>query len=330
VTTDVRSLVMGFRSTQLVGVAAELGIADELVDGPRRVEDLAEAVGADAGALARLLRGLRAVGVFTETADGRIAIDEAGQQLRSDAPGSLRAVARLYASPWLWDVYGRTARSVRTGRPAFPYVHGRPLYEHLDVDAEAQAAFDAAMAGFSGVEHAAVLDAYDLGWARSVVDVGGGNGALLAAILAAHPGATGVLFDRPAVVAAAPDPIGPGLDGRVSVVGGDFFDAVPAGNDAYVLKSVLHNWPDAAAVTILRACRRALGPDGRVLVVERVLDRGPRSAEAALFDVNMLVVTGGRERSESGYRQLADAAGLRVSDVVPTATALQVVELVPA
>ena len=229
-------------------------------------------------------------------------------------------MACLYGDEWLWDAYGHTLHSVCTGEAAFTAVHGQPLYEYLDGHPDAAATFHAAMSGFSAHEQAAILDADDFSATATIVDVGGGEGALLEAILAHNPRAAGLLFDRaPAAAHATRHPC-------VGVVVGDFFTRVTAGGDLYVLKSVLHNWPDEQAVTILRNCREAMAPDGRVLVAERVIgdDGGP--SEAAVFDLNMLVVAGGRERTAREHAALFAAAGLTVTRVVPTASPLSLVE----
>jgi hypothetical protein len=318
--TPLRQMVMGFRLTQAVHVAARLGLADALHERPASADDLAPQVGADPAALARLLRALASVGLFAAAADGTWRTTPLGDGLRRDAPGSVHALACLYGEEWLWSAYGRMLHSACTGEPGFDDVHGQPLYAYLDGHPDAAATFHAAMSGFSAQEQAAILAAYDFSNTATIVDVGGGEGALLAAILDAHPRVQGLLFDlAPAAVHAR-------TRSRMGVVVGDFFTHVTAGGDLYVLKSVLHNWPDDRAVTILSNCREAMAGGGRVLVAERVVtdDGGP--AEAALFDLNMLVVAGGRERTAAEYRELFAAAGLAVTRVVPTASPLSLVE----
>ncbi len=326
----LRDLIMGFRTTQMIHVAAKLGLADRLAAGPRPVAELAAMVGADAQALHRLLRALASLGIFAEDASGNFVLTAEAALLRSDVEGSLRDIALLYGEDWLWQAYGDMLHSVRTGAPAFIRTHGQPLYGYLHEHPRAAARFNAAMSGFSGQESAAILEAYDFGSARSVADIGGGHGALLAALLRAHPHLTGILFDLPSVAAGARDLLNePGIAPRLRCLAGDFFDEAPAGCDLYVMKSVLHNWDDTDARRILATCRAAMPADSRLLAIERVVPEGNRPAEAKLFDINMLVVAGGRERTEAEYRTLFAQAGLRLARVAPTRAPLSVMVATP-
>jgi hypothetical protein len=328
----LRQMVMGFRLTQLVHVAAQLGLADVLHERPATVAELAARVDADPSALGRVLRALASVGLFAEDADepGRYLMTPLAEGLRRDVPGSLHPVACLYGAEWLWDAYGRALHSVRTGEPGFDAVHGEPLYEFLDGHPEAAATFHGAMSAFSAQEQAAILDAYDFSGVSGIVDVGGGEGALLEAILRANPTAHGVLFDLAPALVGARQRLDPIVARRIDVVAGDFFDAITLGGDLYVLKSVLHNWSDEEAVVILRRCRDAMVERGRVLVAERVIAEGDGPSEAKLFDLNMLVVVGGRERTVDEFADLFGAAGLAVTHVVETASPLSLVEGVRA
>jgi hypothetical protein len=324
-------LIMGFRATQLIHVAAKLGLADHLRQGPRTPAQLAEAVGAEPQALHRLLRALASLGVFAETADGTFVPTPTARLLQTDAPGSLRALAILYGEEWLWDPYGRTLHAVRTGRPAFDHVHGQPLYDYLDRNPGAAAQFQDAMSGYSAQEAAAIVAAYDFSDATTVVDVGGGHGVLVAALLQAHGHLSGVVFDQAPVVAGAERALADaGVADRGACVAGDFFAAVPDGGDLYLLKSVLHNWDDAAAADILGRCRQAMAPHARLLVIERLVAPGNEPSEAKLFDINMLVVAGGRERTEAEYRALFRAAGLDLARVIPTHSPHSLIEGVPS
>jgi hypothetical protein len=327
----LRQLIMGFRATQLVAVAARLGVADRLARGPRTARELAADVDAHPEALHRLLRALASLGVFAETADGAFALTPLAEPLRADAAGSLRATAVLYGDEWLWRAYGRLLHSVRTGRPAFDDVHGEPIFAYLDRHPAAEAVFADAMSGFTERESAAVAEAYDFSRAATVVDVGGGQGALVAALLRRHPRLSGVVYDRaPAVAEARRRLAEAGLAARARGVAGDFFAAVPPGGDVYLLKSVIHDWDDAAAVAILRRCRAAMADSARLLVAERVVPPGNGASEAKLFDVNMLVVTGGKERTEREHRALLAAAGLALVRVHPTPSPLTLLEAEPA
>ena len=327
----LRQLIMGFRTTQLVYVAATLGIADILARGPRTPAELATEVGAEPGALYRVLRALASLGIFAEAADGSFTMTPLAEELRSGANGSLRDVAVLYGDEWLWRPYGRMLHSVRTGQPAFGDVHGQSLYEYLDGNPAASAVFYQAMSGYSSQETASIVEAYDFSSATTVVDVGGGPGTLLTAILRAHEQLTGIVCDLPGVIPRAERQLTEaGLSSRASAIGIDFFRSVPDGGGVYVLKSVLHNWDDDECVAILQTCRRAMSRHARLVVAERVVPVGDAPSEAKLFDVNMLVVTGGRERTEREYGALLEQAGLRLTRVIATRSALALVEAVSA
>jgi hypothetical protein len=315
---------MGFRTTQLLYVAAKLGLADHLREGPQSATHLANLAGADPDALYRLLRALASLGLVTESKDG-FALTPSGGLLQTGVPGSLRSVAVLYGEEWLWQAYGQMLHSVQTGKAAFEQVHGQPLYGYLAGHPAAAASFQQAMSGYSGLEAKAIVEAYDFSRARTVVDVGGGQGKLLQTILAANGHLSGILFDLPPVLEQViPGPTVPQLSG----IAGDFFTEVPSGGDVYILKSVLHNWEDALAIKILQNCRQSMGKDARLLVAERVIPPGNTPSEAKLFDINMLVVTGGQERTETQYGTLFRAAGLRLERVLSTCSPLSLLEAV--
>jgi hypothetical protein len=323
----VRQMIMGFRTTQLIYAAAKLGIADLLRVGPREVSSLASATGAHPQALYRLLRALTSLGFFEEIEEGSFQLTTLGHTLRSDVPDSVRDLALLYGEEWLWQVYGHTLYSVMTGLPAFELVHDRPLFEYLNLHPEAASTFNQAMTTYSELEAAAVLAAYDFTGAMTVVDVGGGHGALLAALLKAHPQARGVLFDQKSVVDQAKEEmVRAGVTGRCTLTSGNFFESVPEGGDVYLLKSVLHDWEEAKSLTILKNCRKAMRPDARLLVIERVVPEGNAPSEAKLFDMNMLVVLAGKERTRPEYQQLFEAAGIKLMHILPTAAPLSILE----
>ena len=317
----LRHLIMGFRSTQLIHVAAKLGLADRLKAGPQTAQALAEAVGAEPRALYRVLRALASLGIFAESSGGGFTLTPLAELLRSDVDGSLRSLAALYGEEWLWDAYGRTLHSVLTGAPAFERTHGTAFFEYLDHHATAAALFHDAMTGYSAQEAEAILAGYDFSRVTNVVDVGGGHGALLARLLRAHRGLSGVVLDLPASAPGARRLLAEaGVAGRGAFAAGDFFDAIPRGGDVYLLKSVIHNWDDEAAVRILRRCREAMAEDARLLVIERVIPAGNEAAEAKLFDINMLVVIGGRERTEEEYRALFHSARFRLTQTSATSS----------
>jgi hypothetical protein len=325
----LRQLIMGFRTTQLVYAAAKLGLADALQDGPQDVAHLAAWTGSQPHTLRRLLRALTSLGIVAETSDGRFTSTALSGLLQSDAAGSLRNVAVLYGDEWLWRVYGRTLYSVQTGRPAFQEIHGESFYRYLNDHPDAARVFHDAMSAFSAQEAQAILNAYDFSTCGRVVDVGGGEGLLLRALLQAHPHLSGVLCDlAPAVAEAQRLFADSGLADRASCLAGDFFTAIPDGGDLYLLKSILHNWEDADAVQILRTCRTAMARDARLLVAERVIPDGNEPAEAKLFDINMLVVVGGRERTAPEYGTLLKASGFSLTRIVPTESPLSLIEAV--
>ena len=322
------ALASGAWVTQMIHVAAELGVADQLAGGERPVEELAAATGAHADSLFRLLRGLASLGLFQETGPRRFALTPLAELLRSDHPQSLRQFARMlgvehYQS---WD---DLLHSVRTGENAFRHRTGDSVFGWYQRNPERGAIFDGAMTDFSRQETEAMLAAYDFNGIGHLVDVGGGRGELLQRLLRAHPAMRGTLFDQPQVV--APVLVPPELEGRLRVQGGDFFSEAPAAADTYLLKHIIHDWGDAACSTILGRIRAAMAPGARVLIVEQVIPPGNDPFPGKLLDLNMLVMTeGGRERTASEYEQLLGSAGLRLNRIVPTPSAISVVEAVAA
>jgi O-methyltransferase domain/Dimerisation domain len=327
-------LLRGGLVTQLIHVAARLGIADLLRAGPKSADDLAAAVGVNAQALHRVLRALAGLGIFAETDPGCFALTPLADPLRSDAPASLRGSAVFYGEPWWWQACGDLLYSVRTGQPAFDHVHGQPLFAFLDATADAAAIFNEHQTNMTRQDAAAVVDAYDFTGCTTVVDVGGGHGALAAAILRASPRTTAVLFDRPAVVEGAGRRLrAEGVAERCSCVGGDFFESVPAGADTYVLKDIIHDWDDERAASILRQCRRAMTHSAatpRLLLIEKVIPPGNAPFAGKLTDITMLLIAVGRERTAEEYRALLTAAGFDVRRIVPTRSPASVIEAIPA
>lgn len=311
---DLRPLLAGFQVSQALYVLATLGIPDLLADGARTSDELADAAGADRDALRRLLRALAQAGVLSVGEDGRFALTELGSRLRTDVPGSLHALAAHLGRPYHWNAWSELLETVRTGEPGFPRLHGRSAWEYRASHPEESELFDAWMTAQTRLVDAAILDGYDFGRFPHVVDVGGGRGAFLRALLERHPGTRATLFDQEHVVAGIDD---------LETVAGSFFDSVPAGGDAYVLKSIVHDWDDEHAVAILRTCAAALAGDARLLVVERDLDRDP---VAPWMDLQMLVMLGGRERTVAEYAALFEAAGLRDAGTTPVGAGFAVHE----
>jgi hypothetical protein len=306
-----------------------LGVPDALAKGQRSVEDLAKETGSDAGALYRVLRALAASGVLDEQPGRVFALTPLGDGLRSDSPMSLEGWAALIGRPYHWEAWAHLVDSVRTGENAFRAVHGTDVWTYRSTRAEELAIFNRAMASLSGTAAEAVVDAYDFGRFGRIVDVGGAQGTLLAAILARNPQAQGVLFDQPNVVAGAEQLLdAAGVGARCKVVGGSFFEAVPAGADAYLLKSVLHDWTDAEATEILRTCLRTMGAGAVLLIVEPVVGAPNEGADVKFSDLNMLVGPGGQERTREEWESLLAGAGLTLQGVTPTRGPMCVIEAI--
>jgi hypothetical protein len=326
------NLISGKFVAQAVSAAAELGLADHLGDAPKAATEVAAAMGAHAPSLQRLMRALAMVGVLVEHEGDRFALTPMGACLRSDAPGSLRAMARFMGRPWHNHVWGELAYSAKTGQSAMLKAFGKGIFEWGSERPEEVALFNDAMTSFSGLAARAVVQAYDFSGFARIADVGGGHGALLSQILAASPKAKGVLFDLPKVVAGAtPLLAAAGVADRCEPVGGDFFEAVPAACDAYVMKHVLHDWDDERCVKILSLCRAELPLDGKVLVVEMLVTPPDVPSFAKLLDLEMLIISsGGKERSEREFSQLFAKAGLTLARVVPTESPVAVLEATKA
>jgi hypothetical protein len=330
-TAALRRLVNGYQVTQAIHVAATLGIADLLRDGQRTSDELAAATETHAPSLHRVLRALAAVGVLHEDDGGRFSLTEIGACLRSDAAEPVGGWAAYVGRPSHFAAWSNLLHTVRTGENAFRSVHGCDVWEYRVHHPGDGAVFDRAMTDTSRRANRDLLEAYDFARFGRVVDVGGGHGALLAALLRAHPQMHGVVFDQPHVVAGAPAVLeAAGIADRCEVVGGSFFDGVPPAADAYLLKAILHDWDDEDAVRILRACRDAIAPDGALLVVERELGDPNENPDAKLSDLNMMVGPGGRERTTDEFSALLAAGGFALQRVVPTAIGLSVFEGRPA
>lgn len=319
-------MITGSWISQMVYVAAKLGLADRLTGAPQTAEELALKTATDARSLYRLLRALASVGVFSENVGGQFRLTPLGECLRSDVPGSQWAMAVMMGEEH-YRCWGDLYESVRTGRTAFDRLYGKPIFEYLADHPEQAKVFDAAMTSIHGRETQAMLDAYDLSGIGVLADIGGGNGTNLIGVLDRYPEMHGVLFDLPHVVERAKTNIGAaGLTGRCDVVGGDFFGAIPVEAEAYFLRHIIHDWDDEKAGLILRNIRRGMPPNAKLLVVEHVLPPGDEPSFGKLLDLNMLLLPGGVERTEAEFRWLFEEAGFRLSRIVPTEGDLSVVE----
>ncbi|UQA98108.1 acetylserotonin O-methyltransferase [Streptomyces halobius] len=313
-------MVMGAMAAQTVGAAARLGIVDLIGGGERTADELAAECAAQPQAMGRLLRALTGLGLLVEGASGGFAVTPVGDLLRGDAPRSLRSFARSFTDPAMLRAWERLDDSVRTGETSFDAVFGKDFFGYLAEHPELSAEFNAAMSEATRETAELVPAAFDFGSYATVADIGGGDGTLLAAILTAHPELYGIVFDTAEGLAQAGTKLArAGLDGRSSLVTGDFFAAAPEGADLYLLKSVIHDWNDEQCVGILRHCRRAIPDGGRLLIVEPVLPPAvnPSVAGVCLSDLNMLVNVGGRERTRDDFERLCHDAGFEVRTVTP-------------
>lgn len=323
-------MLMGLWSAQTVATAARLGIADALANSqPQESAKLARAVGADAAALARFLRTLVSLGVLSQPQTDTYELTAIGEALRSDTPGSLRDLLIAETDTPHWQAWGKLDESVRSGQPVVPRLFDMSIFEYYAAHPGERASFSRAMGNFSVMAAQGVMQSYDFSAARHVVDVGGANGDLLLAILQANPNMRGTVFDQPHVVEAARQAItDQGYDERCEARGGDFFQEVPPGGDLYLLKFILHDWQDHDALRILQNCRRAITQDGKLLVIEMVIPDDNRPSPSQLIDLNMLVMTGGLERTANEYGALLSQAGFRLHRLIPTGSPYQLVEAV--
>jgi hypothetical protein len=324
-------LINGFWISQAIHVAVTLSIPDLLRDGALPCVELASLTGSNPAALYRLLRALAALGILHEGEDRHFSLTPVGEGLTSGKEGSCNTWARFVARPPLWAAWGGLLHSVRTGEAAFRCAHGQDVWSFRASHPEEGAIFDLAMHHTSERIARELLAAYDFTPFRHITDVGGGNGALLASVLAACPHATATLLDLPQVTAGAGAVLEKaGVGGRCKVVSGSFFDGVPAGGDLYLLKSILHDWEDREALHILRSCRLAMHADGRLLIIERLIAPPNEGAEAKLSDLNMLVNPGGRERTHKEFAVLAAGAAFTLNAITPLLSSRFAIEAVPS
>lgn len=323
-------LATGYIASAALQVAVKLGVADQLAGGPKPIADIARATGANADALYRVLRTLASVGVFEETEPRRFALTPAAEMLRSNAPG-LHDIALWITSPFHFRVYSHALHSVTTGEPAAEKAIGMPVFEYFGRDAELSAIFNNAMTSFSAMVIPAALEAYDFSDIGVLVDVAGGHGGVLTAILRQYPSMRGILMDVDHVIAGAhPRIAAMGLQDRCEAVVGDFFKAIPEG-DAYIMKHIIHDWDDERASVILRNIRKALGEKakGRVILLEAVIQPGNQPDLGKFIDLEMLMMPGGRERTAEEFAALFAASGFEMTRIVPTKSPLCVIEARP-
>jgi hypothetical protein len=322
-------MIAGYWTSQAIFVAAKLQIADLLRDGPLSVVALGEQTGTRPELLYRVLRALASVGIFAEQRPGEFGLTPLAELLRRDVPNTQHPLAVMMGEEH-YRVWGELLDALRTGENAFEKLYGKPVFDYLADHPEQGRTFDAAMVAIHGRETQAVLDAYDFAGITTLADVGGGNGSKLTAILQRHPRLKGLLYDLPHVVERArPNLVAAGLAERCTLVGGNFFESVPTGADAYLMRHIIHDWNDEQSLTILRHCRRAMPPHGKLLLVESVIPPGNEPFGAKFLDLTMMLIPGGKERTEAEYHTLYEQAGFQLTRIVPTATEISVIEGVP-
>jgi O-methyltransferase domain/Dimerisation domain len=315
--------------SQIVYAAAKLGLADDLATKPKSAEELAKKTGTHAPSLYRLMRALANLGILSEDAARCFALTSLGEALKTSAPRSARAAVLTFASDWWIRGFGQLLYSVETGRSGFEKSLGMPLFDWLQEHPEEASMFSESMACVHGAEDAAVANAYDFSGLTTIVDVGGATGNLLATILGKYPRSRGILFDLPHVVRGAPPLMRAlGMADRVTIEGGNFFEKVPSGADAYLLSHIIHDWAEDQCVSILRNCRDAMNHGSRLLIIETVLPPGHAPHVGKIFDIVMLVAPGGQERTQQEYNTLLRKVGLCLTRVVPTESLVSVVEAV--
>lgn len=328
----MRNLAIGYWASRLVYVAAKLRLADLLKGGSRTVEDLASAADVQPVPLYRLLRALASLGIFAETKGRRFKLTPLAATLQTGIPNSMHAWAMMVNEPWMWDSWKELLPGMKSGEMPFLKAHGMPIFQYLEHHPEDLEVFGESMSSLSQVENPAIAAGYKFPNGRTVVDVGGGHGSLLATILKANPSLKGVLFDQSAVIARAENDkhiTAKGIAQRCRLESGDFFQGVPKGGDAYIMKYILHDWNDEECVRILANCRAAMNEKGKVLVVDNLVSVGNDPSWGKLLDIQMLII-GGRERTKQEFATLFASAGLKLTRIVSTKCPLSIVEGVRA
>lgn len=323
-------LIMGSMVTQAIHAAARLDIAEILAEGPLTSGEIASRAGSDPGTTHRLLRALASYSVFAQHEDGRFGLTPMSEALRAGTPMSMRGMALLLGDPVEWEHWGHLVSAVRTGEPVLPKLHGVGGYEFLAANPDFAATFEGGMGDLSKLETEPIIAAYDFSGFGTIVDVFGGNGGLLAAVLQRAPGARGILADpRAGDLDAAGFLREAGVGDRCSVEESGLFEKPPAGGDAYIMKHIVHEWPEEQALEILRGTREVIGDEGRLLLMEFVIPDRPAPHPGWLVDLWLMILMGGRERTRDQYASLLARAGFRLAGVTATASAVSIIEAVP-
>jgi hypothetical protein len=321
-------MATAYWASQAIYVAAKLGVADVLGENSKSGDEIASATGANSKSLTRLTRALVALGVLALDDDGRFRLTGIGASLQSGMPGSMRSII-LTLGEEHYQAWGQLIDSIKCDKPAFDEVYRRPLFEYLAQNSAAAETFNEAMTDLTSQVALATVLAYDFSGSRVVADIGGGHGVLLDSILRSNPSMMGILFDSDQVIERAALVERKGVGDRRQSIGGDFFESVPEGADVYILKNVLHDWSDDRAVRILKNCRRAMGSQAKLLVIEMVLPFINDPAFGSLLDLNMLVMSGGQERTKEEYCSLLEKSGFRLTQVIPTLAPISILETIP-
>ena len=328
---QILQIVTNFWTSRAVYVFAKLGIPDLLASGPKTADELATATKTHAPSLYRLLRALATTGFVTANADGRFAQTPVSEILVTDAPGSLRWFTISELGQEHYPAWGNLLHSIKTGEIAFDNFFGADVWKYFQHNPEDAAVFNNSMSGVTAATNEEILSVYDFSSFGTIVDVGGGHGGLITSILTANSKAKGILLDAPQVIEGSRPKIeAAGLADRCETIGGDFFKSVPAGGDVYVMKWIIHDWDDEHAITILKNVRNQIPQNGRVIIVDCVVPENNEPDFSKFFDLNMMVMTGGKERTEKEFAQLLSSAGFKLRRVIPTKVPTSIVEAEPA
>jgi SAM-dependent methyltransferase len=320
------NIATGFMKSQAIYVAAKLGISDLLNKGPKSIEELAEMTSVQESALYRLLRALASIGIYIEKAENIFELTPMAAALQSDSPMSLRPYVLLLGDKSWWDAWGNLLYSVQTGEAAFNHIFGMNYSDYLEKDPALAQTFNKCMSSVSKAHEPAIVQSYDFSKYQKIVDIGGGHGSLLSAILQGNPQLKGIVFDLPHVVGSIKKTDFFPND-RVKIIGGDFFEKVPVGGDIYLLKQIIHDWDDTLSLKILKNCYEAMPPNGRILIIDTVIRPGQNQSTEKFFDLHMLVTaSGGKERTEVDFRCLLESAGFEFRQIIPTPSSFGIVE----
>jgi len=323
---QLRQMATGFVISRGIAVAAELKIADTLKDDSKTALEIAEELKLNKDSLYRFLRFLSCHGIFSENTSQQFSLTPLSEIMVSDASGSMHAYLDMLADNPPWDSVGNMLHTIKTGEPSFLHTYGEGFFDYMAKHPASNARFNAGMSSFSSPDNLSIINAYDFSRYNLVIDIGGGQGSFLASILSQYTEIDGVLYDQPEIVSEPIEEITKKLSARCKVVSGDFFSSVPSGGDIYTLKLILHDWDDTEAIKILRNCSSVVPANGKVLVIDGVMLGGNEYDPHKQLDISMMLIFGGRERSEREFIKLFEQAGLRITQIIPTPSRLSIIE----